>query len=40
MSPADVEDAFTTSPLFGEFVTIRTDDRCRGDRLTTKGLGR
>ncbi len=39
VSQLDVDDAFTTSPLFGEFVTIRTDDRdVVVTALTTKGF--
>jgi len=39
VSSLDVEDAFTTSPLFGEFVTVRTEDRnVVVTALTTKGF--
>ena len=39
VSSLDVDDPFTTSPLFGEFVTVRTEDRdVVVTALTTKGF--
>jgi hypothetical protein len=39
VSALEVEDPFTTSPLFGEFVTVRTEDRqVVVTSLTTKGF--
>lgn len=39
VSNLDVDDSFTTSPLFGEFVTVRTEDRdVVVSAVTTKGF--
>ncbi|MGB0640571.1 MAG: hypothetical protein ACPGTU_14630 [Myxococcota bacterium] len=39
VSNLDVDDPFTTSPLFGEFVTVRTEDReVVVSAVTTKGF--